>query len=96
MWNFVCKVWIFHSTDTFSSWSKEGIETKTSANSSTVKCLSYHLSTFAVIAENTTFEATTEPPISSTTEQTSTTPLTTVTTATTASSSTGSSASIVL
>ena len=46
-------------------------------NSSRVKCLSYHLSTFAVIAENTTVEATTEPPVIVTTDQTSRTPPTT-------------------
>lgn len=84
-----CKVWIFHSTDTFLSWSKKGIETRAVADSSKVKCLSYHLSNFAVIAENTTIEATTEPPISSTTEQTSAIPSTEITSTTNTSSSTG-------
>ena len=67
----------FCSSETSSSWSNEGVETITFANSSTVRCLSYHLSTFAVIAENTTIEATTEPPTIITTDQTSRTPPTT-------------------
>ena len=44
------------STDTLISWSKEGIETEILLNSTTVKCLSHHLSSFAVIAEDLTIE----------------------------------------
>ena len=61
-----------YSTDTFTSWSKEGIKTEVLVNSTTVKCLSDHLSSFAVIAEDTTIEIPTD---------------TTVTTATTATTS---------
>ena len=45
-----------HSTDTLTSWSKEGIVTEVAVNSTTVKCLSNHLSSFAVIAEDITIE----------------------------------------
>lgn len=53
---YICYKQILNSTDILSSWSKEGIETRTLANSSTVKCLSDHLSTFAVVAENVTID----------------------------------------
>ena len=44
------------STDTLTSWSNEGISTEILVNSTRVKCLSNHLSSFAVIAEDTTIE----------------------------------------
>jgi len=45
-----------YSTDTLTSWSKDGIKTEILVNSTTVKCLSDHLSSFAVIAEDVTIE----------------------------------------
>ena len=68
-------------TDTLTSWSKEGIITEVLANSTTVRCLSNHLSSFAVIAEDTTIkDPTTEYPTLATN--------TTATSATTAITST--------
>ena len=45
-----------YSTDTLTSWSKEGIVTEIIINSTIVKCLSNHLSSFAVIAEDPSIE----------------------------------------
>ena len=92
--SYVC--YIFHcSTDTLTSWSKEGIGTEIIINSTMVKCLSSHLSSFAVIAENlTNISITTSimPSATSTTDITATTatnvPPTPVTTSTTTTEST--------
>ena len=44
----------FHRALSLTRWSKEGIRTIIETNSSTVKCLCSHLSSFAVVAENLT------------------------------------------
>ena len=56
--NYVVNYFIvcIHSTDTLTSWSREGIVTQIMVNSTVVKCLSSHLSSFAVIAEDPTIE----------------------------------------
>ena len=59
-----------YSTDTLTSWSNEGISTEILVNSTRVKCLSNHLSSFAVIAEDTTIEIPTIVTNSSTTTTT--------------------------
>ena len=68
-----------HSTDTLTSWSKEGIITEVLANSTMVRCLSSHLSSFAVIAEDTRIEF---PTVATDTTVTSATTATTSTTTT--------------
>ena len=57
--NYVVNYFIvcIHSTDTLTSWSREGIVTEIMVNSTAVKCLSSHLSSFAVIAEVPTVPA---------------------------------------
>ena len=70
-----------HSIDTLTSWSKDGIVTDVVANSTTIKCLSNHLSSFAVIAEDSTIEIPPEATDSTaTTSATVTTAETTITT----------------
>lgn len=74
-----------YSTDTLTSWSNEGISTEILVNSTRVKCLSNHLSSFAVIAEDTTIEIPTVVTNSSTTTTTTTAATTTVNSDTTES-----------
>ena len=59
MWpvNHLChSIVCMYSSDTLTSWSKEGIVTEVMVNSTAVKCLSSHLSSFAVIAEDPAIE----------------------------------------
>jgi len=67
------------STDTLTSWSKGGIETEILVNSTTVKCLSDHLSSFAVIAEDLTIEIPTVATDTTATASTNTTQNTVIT-----------------
>lgn len=68
-----------HSTSTLTSWSKEGIVTEVVVDSTTVKCLSNHLSSFAVIAEDITIEIPTVAMDTTVTTGTTGTPSTTTT-----------------
>ena len=72
---------LYDSTNILTSWSKKGIVTEIAANSTTVRCLSNHLSSFAVIAEDPSIEI---PTVATNISNTTSIVATTITSATTA------------